>query len=663
MAVDGEACRLRIARPAGVLETPLPVNPLSAIPAAAAPGPILHGLTGYDYSILGFYLLFMLCLGGLFRRLSRNTSDYFRCGGAMPWWITGSSAWIATFTAWSFVGAASEVYRSGLKVLLLFYAVIPALALVLAFTSVRFRRLRAVTWIEAVRERFGAGAEQFYTWVKVPIELIKAGIYLMTISVFMAAVLKLHVNAVILVLGFTITVVAFAGGAFAVLASDFVQMFLVMTITVATMVLVLRRPEIGGVGGLIAKVNAAHPEAFRWWMLSRPSILVGWGLAFTWVKTAELNSLEYSTMYLMPKSEAHARRMVLIPLVGGLIGPLIWLVPALAATVLFPNLRAVFPDLREPSEGAFVATALAVMPVGLLGLLMCAMFGATLTSMDAAVNKYVGVFVRSFYRPILRPAASETHLLRVSKVCTLAFGAVIIGISVLVNTYRETDVFNLLNQFMVSFGLPLTIPVFLGLFYRRTPGWSAWAAALAAFAFSAWANFGFAHWIADPHFLQELPGFVRGLVGRPARALSPAERTDLLLVVTVLGTSLVGVASFFATRLFFSRASASERARIEAWFAKLREPVRPAADADTSDEPVYRLLGALCLVYGGFVLLLTFIPNPVAGRLCFVAIGAIIGGVGFALHWTARGKRRRAEARGAPEGPSFAAANPAGRHS
>ena len=346
----------------------------------------LHGITRYDYGIIATYIAFMLCLGLVFRGLSKTTSDYFRCGGAMPWWITGTSAWVATFSAWTFVGAASEVYRSGLKVLLLFYAALPALILVLAFTSVRFRRLRVVTWMEAVRERFGAGSEQFYTWIKVPIELLKAGIYLMSISVFIAAVLKVPVNEVIAVLGVMITIVAFAGGAFAVLASDFVQLFLVMTITVLTMILAVRRPEIGGFTGLIAKVNAVHPEHLRWWLAWRPSILLGWGCAFTWVKVAELNSFEYSTMYLMPKSEKDARRMVAIPLVGGLVGPLIWLVPPLVASLMFPNLGGIFPDLSKPSEGAFVATALWVMPVGLLGLLMCAMFGATLTFMDAALN-------------------------------------------------------------------------------------------------------------------------------------------------------------------------------------------------------------------------------------------------------------------------------------
>ncbi|PTX95805.1 hypothetical protein [Opitutus sp. ER46] len=615
---------------------------------ATAAGTPLRGITGFDYGIIAFYVVFMLSLGVLFRRLSKNTSDYFRCGGAMPWWITGTSAWVATFTAWSFVGAASEIYKSGLKVLLLFYASLPALILVFLFTSVRFRRLRVVTWMEAVRERFGGTSEQFYTWIKVPVELIKAGIYLMTISVFIAAVLNVPINSVIIVLGITITIVAFAGGAFAVLASDFVQMFLVMTITIVAMLLAVSRPEIGGFSGLLEKVNTQHPEHFRWWLAWRPSILFGWGLAFAWIKFAELNSLEYSTMYLMPKSEPHARRMVVIPLLGGLIGPIIWIVPPLVATVLFPDLSVVFPSLPKPTEGAFVATALAVMPVGLLGLLMCAMFGATLTSMDAAVNKYVGVFVRSFYRPILKPQASETHLLRVSKVCTLAFGAVIIGFSLAVNSHRQSDVFTLLNQFMVSLGLPLTIPVFLGLFIRRTPGWSAWVTAVAAFAFSAWANFGFAGWVQSPSFLAEVPGWARQLIGEPARALTAGERADLLLVVTALGTSLVGVSVFLGSMLFYRRTSRAEHARIDALFAKLREPVPPAADADISDEPVYRLLGALCMVYGGFILLLMLIPNPVVGRLCFLFVGTVIGSVGVVLHRVANRKRARANAALAP---------------
>ena len=135
-------------------------------------------------------------------------------------------------------------------------------------------------------------------------------------------------------------------------------------------------------------------------------------------------------MYLMAKSDKHARRMVIIPIIGSIVGPLIWIIPPLAAIILFPNL-ATDPDyamLTERTEAAFVVVAMKLMPVGLLGLLLCAMIGATLTSMDAAVNKGVASSSRSFYLPIINPPRfGKAPADRWGKLCTLGFGLVIIG--------------------------------------------------------------------------------------------------------------------------------------------------------------------------------------------------------------------------------------------
>src|SRR5207248_2099307 len=105
------------------------------------------------------------------------------------------------------------------------------------------------------------------------------------------------------------------------------------------------------------------------------------------------------------------------------------------------------------------------------------------------------------------------QLLMASKVCTLIFGAIIVVLAVVINTYRTSDVFTLLNQFMVSLALPLTVPVFFGLFVKRTPPWSGWGTALACFCYSAWANFIFARHIEAPDFAARLPGFVQAWLG------------------------------------------------------------------------------------------------------------------------------------------------------
>lgn len=582
-------------------------------------------ITLFDYGIIGFYLLFMLAIGVVFRRMSKDTSDYFRAGGAMPWWLTGVSAWIFSFTAWTFTGAAGKVYETGLLVLCVFYATIFALLFALAFTCVRFRRMRVITWMEAVRLRYGAFTEQFYTWIKLPLLLLFAGVSLNAIGVFMSAVFKVDMDTMLVVLGAVVTVVAFAGGSWAVLASDFVQAFLIVTITLCLAVLVLIRPDIGGVGGLLQKVPSAH---LNWSELARPELLCIWIVATLWLKFSDENNMERATMYLMTRSDRDARWMVLIPLVGTLLGPLIWFIPSMAATILHPDLAAEFPALAQPHEAAFVAVSLDVMPQGLLGLLLSAMLGATVTNMDAGLNKNVGIFIRSLYRPLLRPHASERHLLIAGKLCTLVFGVIIIAVALQVNRYRHTNLFDFVNQLAANLLMPLALPLIFGLFYKRTPGWSAWSTALIAGA----ASWLLGRYVSAP-VVQEWMGWTT--------PLNRDEATYLQLAITTLGgTVLVGGGWYFFTSLFYRASPVEHRERVDHFFAQLATPVDKQGTQGVQTV-IYKLIGALCLVYGGFILALALIPNPPLGRACFLFCGGVMFGVGALLHWIGR-KRDRA---------------------
>lgn len=585
-------------------------------------------ISGYDYSIIGFYLVFMLAIGVVFRRMSKDTSDYFRAGGAMPWWITGTSAWIFSFSAWTFTGAAGKVYESGLLVLCVFYATILALLFAITFTCLRFRRMRVITWMEAVRLRYGPVNEQFYIWIKLPLLLLFSGVGLNAIGVFMSAVFGIPMNTVLVILGVVVTLVAFAGGSWAVLASDFVQAFLIMTITICTAVMVLARPEIGGLAGLVHKV----PESeFHWSELAHPELLFIWLVATLWLKFSDENNMERSTMYLMTRSDKDARRMVLIPLIGTLIGPLIWFIPAMAATIMHPNLAAEFPQLKQPHEAAFVAVSMDVMPKGLLGLLLSAMLGATVTSMDAGLNKNVGITIRSLYKPLFKPNASEKHLLMAGKICTLIFGAIIIALALLVNQFRSIGLFDLANQLAANLLMPLALPLIYGLFYKRTPGWSAWSTALVA---------GAASWLlgeyVTPECFQHWMGWSQPLNGD--------EQTYLKLAVTTLGgTVIIGSAWYFFTALFYQKTSPEELERVEKFFANLHTPVDKHG-VEGVQTTVYILLGSLCMVYGGFILLLMAIPNPFDGRLAFLFCGGVMFGIGCALFSRGRWKQKNAAA-------------------
>jgi SSS family solute:Na+ symporter len=582
----------------------------------------------YGYGVVGFYLAFVVALGVIFRRISRNTSDYFRAGGAMPWWLTGASAWIASFSAWTFTGAVGKVYDTGALALVLYYSSLPPLLLVFFYLCRRYRRMRVVSYMEAVRIRYGPVSEQVFTWLKVPLLLYQSALGLFAIGIFLAAVFGIPVDVIIILLGVVLTLVSFAGGASAVLASDFVQMFLIVTVTALITFLVLRQPDVGGMIGFWHKLPA---DTFNWGLQAKPVAVGVYAIALIMMNFFAYTNLEYSMMYLMVKDDRHARRMVLIPIVGTLIGPIIWFIPPIAAHMMHLDLHKLFPHLTHPSEGVFVAVAEHVLPQGMVAILICAMLGAALTYMDAGLNKNAGIFIRSFYRPVIRPHADEKHLLMVSKLCTLLFGALIIGLAELIRLLPSTGLFDLTNQLAAWLLVPLMIPMTWGLFIQRTPPWSGWSTVLVGFVSSMVVVRLFA---VDPSWVWQLLHFQ----GR----MNSEDLVDLKFFTSIGVNVVVCSAWFFGTALFYNQSPQWHRDSCERFFRNMGSPIDTTAEPPTPrGDIIYWTLGTLCVIWGGFVTLLMLIPNPMGGRYCFMFVGGVLAATGIALLLAARRIRLR----------------------
>jgi len=587
-------------------------------------------ITGYDYISIIFYFLFVITVGITFSRRNKNTSDYFRGGGIMPWWMAGVSAWMASFSAWTFTGAAGKIYETGPFVLCLYYSSILPLLVVLFFTCYRFRRMRVVTPMEAIRLRFGKETQQFCTWIRLPFLMLFGGIGLNTVGIFMSGAFDINLTAVIIILGAMVTFVSLVGGAFGVAASDFVQMFLVVSVTLVISALAVFQPAVGGFSGLLHKVPVSH---FHWGEFARPEFVALWLVALTLNGIFSQSSIDNSNKFLMARSDHHARKMMIFPIAGSLIGPLLWMLPPMVAAALYKqsDLRHLFPNLPFPQEGAFLATAHDVLPAGMLGLLICGIFGATLSQMDASVNQAVGILVRNFYLPVINPQCPEKKLLILSKLCTAAFGTIIILIGVLVSHYRTLGLFDLLNQLGVSLWLPLAVPLSIGLFYKRTPSWSSWSTVLIGFAASFVIKF-----YTRPEMVSWIP-WLRG-------PFTHEESTQYYLFATAAGVSVVCVAWFFFTSRFYEFSSAEYKASVDEFFTRLRTPMaEPAEERVKENQSIVGSIGVLCMIFGGFILLMTAIPNPLTGRTGFVFCGGTIFMTGWILNLVSRRSETGAE--------------------
>lgn len=605
-------------------------------------------ITKFDYLSIIFYFVFVVTVGMVFSRRNKNTSDYFRGGGIMPWWMAGVSAWMASFSAWTFTGAAGKIYQNGPFVLLLYYSSIAAYVMILVFTCYRFRRMRTVTPMEAIRARYGAATQQFVTWLRLPFLMLFGGVALNTVGVFMSGAFGVELPYVIMILGGMVTFVSLVGGAFGVAASDFVQMFLVVTVTLVISAFALMQPAVGGFSGLLQKAPDVH---FHWGQIARPEFITLWFVALMFNTIFAQNSMEMSAKYLMARSDAHARKMVLFPLIGTIIGPLLWIVPPMVAAVVHPGgLGQILPTLSHPEEGAFLVTAHDVLPAGMLGLLIAGIFGATLSSLDASVNQGVGILVRNFYLPIINPKCSEKKLLIISKCCTAGFGLIIIKMGLIISQQRTAGLFDFLNQLGVGLWLPLAVPMCLGLFYKRTPPWSGWGTALIGLLTSFAIMFLVKTqvvldatsnklviksqiWI-ESHLHVTLPtvsGLVSWIPGMSA-PLKPEEITQTFLIATAFGVIAVCTVWFFFTSLFYEKTAPEYQANVDKFFSELKRPIENLTEEQVKENhKVVGAIGVLCMIFGGFVLLLMLVPNEGLKRLAFLFSGGCIFGVGWLL--------------------------------
>jgi len=66
----------------------------------------------YDYLVIAGYFVLIMGIGVVFKKMaSQSTSDYFRGGGRMLWWMVGSTAFMMQFSAWTSPNAGRHANR------------------------------------------------------------------------------------------------------------------------------------------------------------------------------------------------------------------------------------------------------------------------------------------------------------------------------------------------------------------------------------------------------------------------------------------------------------------------------------------------------------------------------------------------------------------------
>ncbi len=104
------------------------------------------------------------------------------------------------------------------------------------------------------------------------------------------------------------------------------------------------------------------------------------------------------------------------------------------------------------------------LPVGIVGLMIAAIFAAAMSSISSELNALATTSVMDFYRRRFRPEASDRHYLRVAKVATAFWGALACGVAIyatqlgslieVVNKFGSFFYGSLLGVFVLAIAVP-----------------------------------------------------------------------------------------------------------------------------------------------------------------------------------------------------------------
>ena len=426
------------------------------------------------------------------RRAGRGTDEFFASGRAAPWWLIGTSMVATTFSTDTPNLVTDLVRSNGVSANWAWWAfLVTGLATVFLYARM-WRRSGALTDLEFYETRYSGRPAAAVRGVRaVYLGLVFNAVIMATVT--LAAVKIAHVllgwdRSTTLIVCFLLSVgFSVMAGLWGVLVADLVQFAIAMVGVIAAARAALQAPQVGGLTGLVERLD---PQTLAFFpdpgdstvfvsVLVVPLAVQWWAV---WYPGAEPGGGSYiAQRMLAARDERHALKAVLwFNVAHYTLRPWPWILVALASLLVFPELsdiRTALPHVDPALLGNDIAypAMLTLLPHGLLGLLVASLTSAYVSTMSTHLNWGASYLVHDLYRRFLRPDADERHLVRVSRLVTVGLMGCAAAFTLLLETAGEAF------RLLLSFGAGTGLIYLLRWYWWRINAWSEISAMVVSF--------------------------------------------------------------------------------------------------------------------------------------------------------------------------------------
>jgi len=467
------------------------------------------GLTLVDGVVVGLYLAAMLAMGFVIARRNASTDDFFVGGRNLPSWAVGISLIASLLSTITYLGMPGEMFRTGIGFLTRQLG-IPIVLLIVWFVWIPFfMRLNLTSAYEYLERRFNYATRALAAVFCICLLLGWIAVVVLTASGAMVEIANLRLgwffssdpadadmHALILGVGLFSIVYTTLGGLRAVVWTDVVQFFVLLTGAVFTMAAVSVETQTGLSDWLEFSHGYKHEQVewFSWDVANRSTIFsISIGMLFWHACTHGANQVALQR-YFAVKDVWAARRSFLVNalssiglgilLAGVGLSLMYFVLGSDQANGEMLQTRAdLLPDLENASPGEVAELNAArtnaqrnvfpqfirlYLPSGLRGLVVAALFAAAMSTIDSGANSISTIVTVDFVRPLRGSPLTKAGELRLARALTASMGFVVVVTTVtLHHLSKGTNIIDLCQRGFNCFLGPLGALFVLAMFSRR----------------------------------------------------------------------------------------------------------------------------------------------------------------------------------------------------
>jgi len=315
------------------------------------------------------------------------------------------------------------------------------------------------------------------------------------------------------------------------------------------------------------------------------------------------------------------------------------------------------------------------MPAGMVGIFLSAMMAASMSAMDSAWNALSAIISVDIYKNFFKPNASEKEVLTVGRISVVFFCAFAIAMALFI-IHSEYGVFTFTSIFFGLTGVPVAVPLFLGIMMKKISRWSAISSIVAGTLMASVARFALKYTLGPQYLITVAITLLFIFLSQPLGNMYNRNKKRALLVSTVLGFILwlffmtansnpnlsfasfgavinSGLAGILTSPHFWVTVSAvvfiilsykfsaiyakdlfASQENVKAFFQKMDTPIDVKKEVFSSGEKevnVFPLVGGIAMGLSILSLLILVVPAARSNIGINIAVSAILFVIGLAM--------------------------------